>query len=179
MPKGAMLTQGNLVANIGGLAKFDGMFHLNEDDVYISYLPLAHVFERLLVLACMSNRVQIGFFGGDVLKLKDDLAVLKPTVFASVPRLFTRFYDVMQAKINELTGVKRTLTDWGIQRKLYNLENYARYNHTFYDTLIFSKFREFLGGRVRHMITGSAPISKEILNFLKIAFCCPINEGYG
>ncbi len=113
------------------------------------------------------------------MKLKDDLAVLKPTIFASVPRLFTRFYDVMQSKINELTGMQRRLTEWGIQKKLYNLENYARYHHTFYDNLIFYKFREFLGGRVRHMITGSAPISKEILNFLKIAFCCPINEGYG
>lgn len=113
------------------------------------------------------------------MKLKDDLAVLRPTVFVSVPRLFTRFYDVMQSKIKELEGMKRTICEWGIQKKLYNLENYAKVHHTFYDALVFNKFREFLGGRVRHMITGSAPISKEILNFLKIAFCCPINEGYG
>ena len=179
MPKGAVLTQGNFTSNIGGINKFDGVFTFYPDDVYISYLPLAHVFERYIMTSCLAYTVAYGFFGGDVLKLKDDLAELKPTVFVSVPRLFTRFYDVMQSKINELTGMKRTLTDWGIQKKLYNLENYARYNHTFYDALIFSKFREFLGGRVRHMITGSAPISKEILNFLKIAFCCPINEGYG
>lgn len=58
--------------------------------------------------------MRIGFFSGDVMKLKDDLAVLKPTIFVSVPRLFNRFYDGMQAKIKELTGYKRTMTEWGI-----------------------------------------------------------------
>jgi long-chain acyl-CoA synthetase len=48
-----------------------------------------------------------------------------------------------------------------------------------YDRLVFNKFKDFLGGRVRFMITGSAPISKDVLNFLKVAFCCPIAEGYG
>jgi len=67
----------------------------------------------------------------------------------SVPRLFTRFYDVMQAKINELTGMKRRLCEWGIQKKLYNLEHYGKVTHTIYDALVFNKFRAFLGGRVR------------------------------
>lgn len=102
------------MANAGSISKFDGVFQFYPDDSYISYLPLAHVFERFIMIACMANQVQYGFFGGDVLKLKDDLVVLKPTLFASVPRLFTRFYDVMQSKINELQGYKRTLTDWGI-----------------------------------------------------------------
>lgn len=112
------------------------------------------------------------------MKLREDLIVLKPTIMVSVPRLFNRFYDVMQAKVKELTGFKRTITEWGIQKKLYNLES-GKMTNTFYDTLVFNKFKEFLGGRVRYMITGSAPISKEVLNFLKIAFCVQIAEGYG
>ena len=64
-------------------------------DVYISYLPLAHVFERFMYGLCFASGVQIGFFQGDVFKLKEDLAELKPTIMASVPRLFNRFYDVM------------------------------------------------------------------------------------
>ena len=131
------------------------------------------------MLLCMAEGVHYGFYGGDVLKLKEDLQVLKPTIMVSVPRLFTRFYDVMQQKIAELTGMKKTITEWGVQRKLINLEKSAHVNHTFYDNLVFYKFREFLGGRVRIMVTGSAPISKEVLNFLKVAFCAPILEGYG
>jgi long-chain acyl-CoA synthetase len=85
----------------------------------------------------------------------------------------------MQAKINELQGFKRTLTDWGVQKKIANYDATAAYTHGFYDALIFSKFAAVLGGRMRLMVTGSAPISKDTLRFLKIAFCCPINEGYG
>jgi len=62
MPKGVMLTNRNFVSNIGGMHKFDGEFEINEDDVYISYLPLAHVFERCLLLCAMANKMQYGFF---------------------------------------------------------------------------------------------------------------------
>ena len=129
--------------------KFDGSLDFYDDDIYISYLPLAHVFERLLMLTCLSYYIQYGFYQGDVMKLREDLAELKPTLMISVPRLFNRFYDVMQAKVKELTGYKRTLCEWGIQKKLYNLENHGKLTHTFYDTLVFKKFREILGGRVR------------------------------
>ncbi len=109
-----MLTQRNFISNAGGMNVFDGVFNFYPTDVYISYLPLAHAMERYLSIACMAYLVQYGFYGGDVLKLREDLAILKPTLMVSVPRLFTRFHDVMQQKINELTGMKRKLTDWGV-----------------------------------------------------------------
>jgi len=62
MPKGVMLTHRNFVANIGGMNKFDGEFELRDDDVYISYLPLAHVFERLMLLTGMAIKMEIGFY---------------------------------------------------------------------------------------------------------------------
>jgi len=122
MPKGVMLSNRNFIANVGGMDIFDPNFRLRDDDVYISYLPLAHVFERFLYIACVSGRVQIGFFQGDVLKLRDDLQELKPTLMVSVPRLFCRFYDLMQQRISEVTGMKRRLIDWGTETKLKNLE---------------------------------------------------------
>lgn len=118
MPKGVMLTHRNFVSNIAGMYKFDGEFELKEDDVYISYLPLAHVFERCLLMCAMGYKMQYGFFQGDVLKLREDLAVLQPTVMVSVPRLYNRFFDVMQQRINELSGIKRKITDWGVEKKL-------------------------------------------------------------
>jgi len=69
---------------------------VTDQEVYLSYLPLAHVIERCLFLCAIAYKWQFGFFQGDVLKLKEDLAVLRPTVFASVPRLYNRFYDAMQ-----------------------------------------------------------------------------------
>jgi long-chain acyl-CoA synthetase len=113
------------------------------------------------------------------MRLKEDLAILRPTFLPSVPRLFNRFYDGMQAKVKELTGLKRVLADRAIASKLYYLENGGHTNHKVYDRLVFNKFKDVVGGRVEKMVTGSAPISKDILNFLKIAFCCPIYEGYG
>jgi len=74
----------------------------NENDTYVSYLPLAHVYERMMLIISMAIKMRIGFYSGDVLKLTQDLAVLKPTVMVSVPRLYNRFYDLMQAKIKEL-----------------------------------------------------------------------------
>ena len=85
----------------------------------------------------------------------------------------------MQQKIKDTTGAKRKLLDWGIAKKMNNLQGYAQTTHSVYDPLIFNKFKAVLGGRVRIMISGSAPISTEVLEFLKIAFCCQILEGYG
>ncbi len=118
VPKGVKLSHLNFVSNIGSMDLMRDQGGPNtwytEDDVYISYLPLAHVYERLLLLTAMAIKMQVGFYSGDVLKLTHDLAVLKPTVMVSVPRLFTRFYDLMQAKLKELTGIKKTMAEWGI-----------------------------------------------------------------
>lgn len=82
-----MLTHRNFVVNLAGLDFLDAKERYNECDVYLSYLPLAHVLERMVLITGMVVRMEIGFFQGDVLKLIQDLAALKPTVFVSVPRL--------------------------------------------------------------------------------------------
>ncbi len=175
-----MLTHHNFVVNISCIDdNLNEEDRYSENDVYISYLPLAHVYERLMLTISMAIKMQIGFYSGDVLKLTQDLAVLKPTVMVSVPRIYSRFYDLMQAKIKELTGMRKTLTEWGIQKKLAALRDNAEVTDSFYDVLVFNKFKEILGGRVKKLITGSAPIDRDILNFLKIAFCVQILEGYG
>jgi long-chain acyl-CoA synthetase len=74
---------------------------------------------------------------------------LKPTLMVSVPRLFNRFYDVIKQKLAEASYYKRKAAEWGIAKKLYNLENYGTVTQSFYDKIVFNKFRETLGGRVR------------------------------
>ena len=99
-----MLTHGNFISNIGGMEKYDRDFKFYDDDIYISYLPLAHVFERFFMLGCMCNAVKYGFYQGEVLKLRDDLATLRPTLMVSVPRLYNKFYDVIKQKLEEAPG---------------------------------------------------------------------------
>lgn len=91
--KGVMITNLNFLSAISNILKVAGEFSFNENDTYLSYLPLAHVFDRLGCYSAISVGAGIGFFGGEILKIIDDLQVLKPTLFVSVPRLLNKVYD--------------------------------------------------------------------------------------
>eukprot|EP01130_Rhizamoeba_saxonica_P000819 TRINITY_DN10727_c0_g1_i1.p1 TRINITY_DN10727_c0_g1~~TRINITY_DN10727_c0_g1_i1.p1 ORF type:complete len:652 (-),score=177.93 TRINITY_DN10727_c0_g1_i1:24-1979(-) len=175
-PKGVLLTHTNFIADIAG-AYYNGIKPTNSD-IHISYLPLAHVFERLVLTAVIANGGRVGFFRGDVkLHLFDDIALLRPTIFPSVPRLFNRLHDKVLQAVGEGSGIKQKIFHEAYERKKNGLkEGYLQ--DTFAD-LVFKQIAKKLGGRVRLMITGSAPIAPEILNFLRICFSCPVIEGYG
>jgi long-chain acyl-CoA synthetase len=175
-PKGAMISQKNM---IGVFIGSEDRLHCNANDVYISYLPMAHVLERLAFNVLLYNNVKICVFSGDIQKLKEDLAVIKPTLFLSVPRLFNRTYDAIQSGIKGKSSILQKLIRRGLKVKIDNLSKKCEYKHSVYDKLIFNKMKSALGGNVRLMMTGSAPISIEVLSFLKVAFGTPIIEGYG
>jgi len=104
---------------------------------------------------------------------------LKPTFFPSVPRLYNKIYANIQSKFSQLGGCSKWLVDKALASKTAALNQNAKYTHGCYDTLFFGKVAKLLGGKVRCMITASAPISKEVLDLMKIAFSCPVLEGYG
>ena len=176
LPKGAMISNANFVATIGG-AEFR-LHYISRDSVYLSYLPLAHVLEKIVFLFFTYVGGKYGIFGGDVMKLKDDLGLLKPTIFVSVPRLFNKFYDQIKGRLADLTGCKSSLAKKAVASKLSYLST-GYYTHTVYDSLVFNKMKDIMGGRVQIMLSGSAPLSIPVKQFLKIAFCCPFLEGYG
>jgi long-chain acyl-CoA synthetase len=91
-PKAAMLSHKNIMSSASSVFSVGGV-NLTEEDSFISYLPLAHSFEKCLFTAGLIVGLAIGYFSGDPLKLLDDLNVLKPTLFPSVPRIFNRIYD--------------------------------------------------------------------------------------
>lgn len=148
-------------------------------DTTISYLPLAHSMEQCFINSAFTVGLKYGFFSGDVLKLVDDVQALKPTIFPSVPRLFNKMYDKVMATINAAPQSKQNFFHKALNAKVANLEGQAVYKHTIYDALVFNKIKARLGGNVKLMVTGSAPISREVLNFLKCAFQVPVFEGYG
>jgi long-chain acyl-CoA synthetase len=183
-PKGAMLTHRNVLSAIGNAAypKW-AIFSLQAggpQEIHLSYLPLAHVFETVVINFCLYAGAAIGFYQGDTLKLLDDLQTLRPTVFASVPRLYTRFYDKIIGGAKAKGGLASALFARGLAAKLNRLHTTGEVTHGFWDKLVFSKVQKNLGlDRCSKMICGSAPIAAEVKDFLRVALGVLFVEGYG
>jgi long-chain acyl-CoA synthetase len=133
-PKGAILTHRAMVAALAGLR---ARFEVRSDDVHLSFLPLAHIYERLVHETFYYYGASIGFWRGDILTIRDDLALLKPTLLPGVPRLFSRFSDVIRGRFEEAKGLRRSLIHKAIASKLHRLRTESIYTHCFYDKLIF------------------------------------------
>ncbi|KAM3624334.1 uncharacterized protein V6R79_022146 [Siganus canaliculatus] len=177
-PKGAMLTHGNVISNTAAFLKqTEGPLTPSNKDVLISFLPLAHMFERVVEGVIIIHGARIGYFQGDIRLLMDDLKTLQPTVFPVVPRLLNRMFDKVFSQAN--TPLKKWLLDFAFSRKEAELKNGVVRKDSMWDTLIFKKVQASLGGRVRLMITGAAPVSPTILTFLRAALGCQFYEGYG
>uniref|UniRef100_A0AAX7SDT1 Arachidonate--CoA ligase n=1 Tax=Astatotilapia calliptera TaxID=8154 RepID=A0AAX7SDT1_ASTCA len=174
-PKGAMLTHGNIVSN--SCCLFCICPTLLPNDIHLSYLPLAHMFERVVQGVMLIHGARIGYFQGDIRRLSDDMKVLKPTVFPVVPRLLNRMYDKIFGLAN--SPWKRWLLEFAFKRKHSEIMKGIIRKDSIWDKLIFNKVQASLGGCVRLMITGAAPISPVVLTFLRAALGCQFYEGYG
>uniref|UniRef100_A0A1I8I4L2 long-chain-fatty-acid--CoA ligase n=1 Tax=Macrostomum lignano TaxID=282301 RepID=A0A1I8I4L2_9PLAT len=151
---------------------------MTPEDTYLSYLPLAHMFERCAITMCFLNGMRVGFFRGDVRQLMEDMQALRPTLFCTVPRLLNRMYDRVLAGVSG-SVIKSKLLQMAVDRKTRMLERGIIRRDTMWDKLVFSKVHQLTGGRVRVVITGSAPIGAKVMQFIRAAFGCPVFEGYG
>ncbi|XP_042545441.1 long-chain-fatty-acid--CoA ligase 5 [Dipodomys spectabilis] len=177
-PKGAILTHQNIASNTAGFLKcLEHVFQPTPDDVTISYLPLAHMFERIVQAVVYSCGARVGFFQGDIRLLPDDMKALKPTVFPTVPRLLNRVYDKVQNEAK--TPLSKFMLNLAITSKYSDVKNGIIRRDSLWDKFIFSKIQDSLGGNVRIMITGAAPISTQVLTFLRAALGCWVFEAYG
>ncbi|KAL0738705.1 hypothetical protein Bca4012_014915 [Brassica carinata] len=174
-PKGAMLSHENLISNVAGSSL---SINFLSEDIYISYLPLAHIYERSNQIMGVYGGVSIGFYQGDIMKLMDDLAVLRPTVFCSVPRLYNRVYDGITSAVKSSGVTKRRLFQVAYNSKKKAILN-GRSPSPLWDKLVFNKIKEKLGGRVRFMGSGASPLSPDVMDFLRVCFGCSVREGYG
>nr|XP_021146937.1 long-chain-fatty-acid--CoA ligase 5 isoform X2 [Columba livia] len=177
-PKGAMLTHENVVSNVAAFLRCtENTTEVTSSDVSISYLPLAHMFERVVQAVIYSCGGRVGFFQGDIKLLTDDMKTLKPTLFPVVPRLLNRIYDKIQSGAK--SPVKRCLLNFAVIMKMAEIKQGIIRNDSIWDQLIFKKVQETMGGRVRIMVTGAAPISPSVLTFLRAALGCQVFEAYG
>ncbi|KAJ8269680.1 hypothetical protein COCON_G00122870 [Conger conger] len=177
-PKGAMISHRNILSNCSSIIKILQITTtINSSDTHISYLPLAHMFERLVQAVVMCHGARIGFFQGDIRLLMDDLKTLQPTIFPVVPRLLNRMFDKILGQAN--TPLKRWVLQFASSRKQAEMRNGIIRKDSLWDKLIFKKVQASLGGRVRLMVTGAAPVSPTVLTFLRTALGCQFHEGYG
>ncbi|KAJ2365060.1 medium-chain fatty acid-CoA ligase faa2 [Coemansia sp. RSA 2610] len=173
-PKGAMATHESYVfaAKTGNLAV------PIKDPVYLSFLPLAHCFERQVVYVGMLSGGQVGFYSGDVLNIADDAQALRPTTMIGVPRLFNRIYDRIAASTIYAPGLSGVIARKAISQKLERLQAGQGFTHPFWDRVVCNKIRQFFGGNLQLLISGSAPIDGKVLNFLRVALATTVIEGY-
>uniref|UniRef100_A0A669E5V2 Arachidonate--CoA ligase n=1 Tax=Oreochromis niloticus TaxID=8128 RepID=A0A669E5V2_ORENI len=154
-----------------------GSFEIQQDDVSISYLPLAHMFERMIQVSMFCYGARVGFYQGDISLLMDDIKTLKPTFFPVVPRLLNRIYDKILGSVT--SPFRRALLNYAVKRKQAELSSGVVRNNSLWDKLVFNKIQESLGGNLRFALTASAPISPAVLSFLRATLGCLIFEGYG
>lgn len=183
-PKGALITHGNYCATVAGVISHVGQGVWQEsltfgpEDVHLSYLPLAHTFEQVVVNTMFSHGSSIGFSQGNIKLLTDDLQALKPTIFPTVPRLLNRIYDGAMAKAKE-SKVKENLLKFALKRKEMEMEKGIFRNNSVWDKLVFKKMHQALGGRVRAIFCGSAPLSGRVMQFARCTLGAMIFEGFG
>ncbi|XP_076153364.1 long-chain-fatty-acid--CoA ligase 5 isoform X2 [Alosa pseudoharengus] len=177
-PKGAMLTHENVLSDAAAVIKvLESTYTPSPEDTSISFLPLAHMFERVVQTVIFHVGGRVGFFQGDIRLLPDDMKTLQPTIFPVVPRLLNRVYDKVQSGAQ--SPFKKWLLNFAVERKFAEVKQGIMRNNSIWDRLIFHKVQESLGGRVRIMVTGAAPISPSVLNFLRACLGCQIFEAYG
>ncbi|XP_013880551.1 long-chain-fatty-acid--CoA ligase 3 [Austrofundulus limnaeus] len=184
VPKGVMISHMNIIACISGIA--EKIPNLCEEDTYIGYLPLAHVLELCAELLCISHGCRIGFSSPQTLadqstKIKKgsrgDASVLQPTLMAAVPEIMDRIYKNVMTKVEEMNSLQRALF---VLTYNYKLEQLSKGSSTpLCDRLVFRKIRSLLGGRMRVLLSGGAPLSAATQRFMNVCFCCPVGQGYG
>ncbi|GFR48302.1 hypothetical protein Agub_g10182 [Astrephomene gubernaculifera] len=182
-PKGVMLTHSAVVAAVVTAAEYCkfNKVDLNHTDRLLSYLPLAHIFDRVNEEWFLAMGAAIGYWQGDVTKLVDDVAALQPSLFLGVPRVFDRIYTRIMSQINGAGFVKKTLFNWGFSRKLFFMRQGCGHDKAapFFDKLVFSKIAGRFGGKIKAVVSGGAPLAPHVEDFLRVIMCAPVVQGYG
>lgn len=184
LPKGVCLSHKNLIACVSGAAPM--LPNLNHSDVYIAYLPLAHVLELMAETAVLSVGASLGYAKPLTLTdnstavkagTKGDITVLRPTLMACVPAIMERVRKAVNAKIEKSSPLARKIFNLAFNYKLGVISKGGK--TPILDLLIFKKTRDILGGRVRIVLSGGAPLAPETQSFMNVCFSCPIGQGYG
>ena len=178
-PKGVMLSHYNMVNN---LKATDAILPFGGGQKALSFLPLCHIYERISFFAYLKNGIHI-HYAENMETIPENLKEVHPFVFTTVPRLLEKVYEKIMEKGNELTGLKRKLFDWSLELGTrYELNKdlgiWYRIQLAIARKLVFTKWQEALGGEVKFIITGAAPLQARLGRLFSAAGVVVL-EGYG
>jgi long-chain acyl-CoA synthetase len=178
-PKGVMITHNNIISNFTACQP---LMPVNENHRALSFLPLCHVYERMLTYLYFSVGVSI-YYAESIETIGDNLKEVKPHIFTTVPRLLEKVYDKIVAKGSEQTGIKKKLFFWALELGLnYDIQgnNSLWYKIQLWlaNKIIFSKWRAALGGNILAIVSGSAPLQPRLAKVFWAAKIM-VMEGYG
>ena len=182
-PKGVMLSHSNLVSN---LIDSSGHLSFGEKDIALSVLPLSHVFERQAMYMYLNQGMAV-YFAESLLTIGPNLREVRPTVLVGVPRIFEKIYDRIQERaaasgrastaiLNWSVGVARRYAEYLIGHK--PVPRGLKIKHALAEKLVFTKWRDAFGGRIRLLLSGGAALPEE-LAYIYIGAGIPIMQGYG
>jgi long-chain acyl-CoA synthetase len=183
-PKGAMISHDNILSV---MRNQDEAFSIHEGDVGLSFLPMAHVAERVLAFYGRINTGMGTYFASSIAKVLEEVTEVKPTLFGSVPRIFEKAYAKIMSTVEQAPPTRQRIFRWAERVGREAVQQWQagkpipftlKLKYGLADRLVFSKLRAVFGGRVRYFITGAAPIAPEILEFFWAAGF-PIFEMYG
>ena len=178
-PKGVMLSQRNLISVLDTVIR-DSHVPLDEYGTHVSFLPLAHIFERMVISGFMGVAAKIGFISGSVkTTLMEDMSLLGPTLMFTVPRVLQTIRTKIFDGFNALGGWKKKLAFQAYHTKLENYKRYGIITHAIYDQIIFKKIRSMFGNKLKTILCASAPMPKELADDFKVFLSIPIIEGLG
>ncbi|OMO92180.1 AMP-dependent synthetase/ligase [Corchorus olitorius] len=182
-PKGVILTNRAIMAEV---LSIDQLIDITDracsaEDTYFSFLPLAHVYDQIMETYFIKMGSSIGFWQGDVRYLMEDVQELKPTVFCGVPRVYDRIYTGIVNKIASGGTLRNKLFQFAYNYKLGNMEVGFPHDKAAprLDRLVFDKVKLALGGKVRIMLSGAAPLPRHVEEFLRVSCCSNLSQGYG
>ena len=180
VPKGVMLTHRNIVSNILSASK--RLPPMENKNKALSFLPLCHIFERIIIYMYYYSRVEI-YFAESLETISENLNEIKPFYMTAVPRLIEKIFDKIEGKAEEFKGVKKSLYKWSIS--IADRFDIEKQNRIFYNIklmiarfLVFSKWKNALGGKLELICSGSAPLQPRLAKIFTAAGI-KIMEGYG
>lgn len=173
-PKGVMLTHKNIISQLDDINQ---LIMLKQDEVVLSLLPLAHIFERTVMSYYLSRGVSI-YFVDEIPNVSNLLKIVKPTIMTAVPRLLEKIFNKIKMNILAKPLISRTLASLAFEYALKEDFNKNSLLFKIYDKVVYSKLREIFGSRLKKLISGGAPLTKEIAQFF-VNIGVPIYQGYG
>lgn len=183
-PKGVMLTHKNIVSNIKAAHE---IFYIDENDIFLSFLPLCHIFERMAGYYTAFSCGGTIAYAESIEKVANNMAEIKPTIMTAVPRLFERMYSRIKRNVESQPEKKQKIFNWAIEigkeyqnakRSGHQVPIFLTIKRKLADKLVFSKLRDRTGGRLRFFISGGAALARELGIFFEAAGILII-EGYG